>query len=352
MLTLVLEMTTRCNLRCKHCLRDWTRPAQDLDPDLIKELLGQAKKLGFERVSLTGGEPTLHPAFPDIIRMIVDFGFRFGWMCNGSFFRDYVPLFLNRDVRKFHEAVCFSLDGPDAETHDRVRGEGSFNKVLSAAQLCRLKEIPFSLKTILHKLNLDKGWDTVRLAGSLGANGLGVAVASPAPRLVASGLMPSVEQFRTIPEIIRSFRVATRGFVHVEGNVFARNRGQQLYCFAMRGEGYNVTPDGKLSFCCNLSGADQNGVGDSSKDIVADLTREPLSRAVAKHAHMVADYVEHLMTKQENRHMGEMDYFKCLECYQYFSKMDWLQDFSGDWSSQTLESRGHPESCENSIRGR
>lgn len=352
MVTLVLEMTTRCNLRCRHCLRDWTRPAQDLDTGLIRDLLRQAKRLGFERVSLTGGEPTLHPEFREVIRLIADFGFRFGWMCNGSFFRDFVPLFLNRDIRKFHEGVCFSLDGPDPETHDRVRGEGSFQKVLAAAQICKLKGIPFSLKTILHKLNLDKGWDTVRLAGSLGANNLGVAVASPAPRLIASGLMPSVADFQTIPEIIRSFRVATRGFVHVEGNVFTRNRAQQLYCFAMRGEGYNVTPDGKLSFCCNLSGADQNGKGDPSRDIVADLTKEPLSSAISKHAHQAAHYIEHLMTKQENGHMGKMDYFKCLECYQYFSKLDWLHDFAGDWRSLVWGSQGPHASCGNSARGR
>lgn len=331
-MALVLEMTTRCNLRCKHCLRDWKRGEIDLGYDLAQSILEQAKALGFRVVSLTGGEVTLHPKFPDIVKLACEMGFKFTWMCNGTIFPKFIPLLLSPLVSKSHGGVCFSLDGPDEPTHDSIRGAGSFKKIVKSAQLCSLKRIPFSFKMILNKLNKEKAWDTVRLAGAMGAENMGIAVPSPSPKLFKEDLMPTVEEYQELPEIIASFSRATRGFVHVEGNVFSRNRNRGLYCFAMRGDGYNVTPDGKLSFCCNLSGVDLSCSQDSHMDIIADLNKVSLPQALASHAQAVADYIKFMMKQHEEGAMDKLDYYQCLRCHKNFGKLDWMKKDYGQWS--------------------
>jgi MoaA/NifB/PqqE/SkfB family radical SAM enzyme len=332
-MTLVLEMTTRCNLRCKHCLRDWERPPTDLSRPLLEKILEQAWRIGFRSVSLTGGEVTLHPDFADIVRMVCARGFKFAWMCNGTIFPKFVPLLLEPGVARNHRGVCFSLDGPDEQTHDAIRGPGSFKKIITSAGLCALKRIPFSFKMILNRINMDRAWETVRLAGSLGAASMGMAVPSPSPKLFKEDLMPTVEEYRELPEIIASYGRATRGFVHVEGNTFTRNRLRGVYCFAMRGEGYNITPDGRLSFCCNLSGVDLSCNQDLDKDIVADLNEVPLATALGKHAQAVADYVKRIMALYEEEAMTEFDFYPCLRCHRVFGKLDWLARDYGEWTN-------------------
>ncbi|MCS6858154.1 MAG: radical SAM protein, partial [Sandaracinaceae bacterium] len=59
---LTLHLTDRCNLNCRHCLRDPGAQPKDLPLSLIERLLDEIKCYSKEAVVvLTGGEPFLHP---------------------------------------------------------------------------------------------------------------------------------------------------------------------------------------------------------------------------------------------------------------------------------------------------
>ncbi|MCK5115551.1 MAG: radical SAM protein [Candidatus Aegiribacteria sp.] len=62
--TLELDLTNRCNLRCVHCCRD-SSPSADVTEEMTSlelfNLLDQAADIGVDEVSFLGGEPTLHP---------------------------------------------------------------------------------------------------------------------------------------------------------------------------------------------------------------------------------------------------------------------------------------------------
>lgn len=67
--SLILEITRRCNLRCKHCLRGQSNPV-DMKQRTIERALNGITSIG--SINFTGGEPTLNvPAikfFTDYIR--------------------------------------------------------------------------------------------------------------------------------------------------------------------------------------------------------------------------------------------------------------------------------------------
>ncbi|MBN1418391.1 MAG: radical SAM protein [Planctomycetes bacterium] len=136
--SLMLFVTSRCNLRCTYCYENQslgTRRPPDMDCDLLRRIIdGFLERSGRRRsvkITFFGGEPLL--AFP-IVREAVEYGtaraeamgkkMGFAITTNATLFDDEIISFLVR-----HEfGVMASIDGP-AEIHDRHRvfpgGRGS-----------------------------------------------------------------------------------------------------------------------------------------------------------------------------------------------------------------------------------
>ncbi len=60
-MTLVVGLSTRCNLRCPSCLAidEVAGPETALSRDAVDALLDEARTLGIARIALVGGEPLL-----------------------------------------------------------------------------------------------------------------------------------------------------------------------------------------------------------------------------------------------------------------------------------------------------
>jgi MoaA/NifB/PqqE/SkfB family radical SAM enzyme len=75
--TLVLNPTMRCNLRCKGCYAYSFNKNSDMDRPLLEKVLTEARELGIQFITITGGEPFLYPdiegvfeSFSDMIFMV------------------------------------------------------------------------------------------------------------------------------------------------------------------------------------------------------------------------------------------------------------------------------------------
>ncbi len=119
--------------------------------ELYEEILRQASSYGIRNIALTGGEPTLHPQFADVLDIACRRGFTFGLVTNGWNFPRTLPIL--RQYRQGLELVSFSLDGAIEETHDSLRGPGSYRNVLNAMDLCRSEGIPFYVQSVLSSRN-------------------------------------------------------------------------------------------------------------------------------------------------------------------------------------------------------
>src|SRR5258708_4092159 len=65
-----LEITGRCQLRCAHCYAD-SGPWGDHGTMTLadwRRMIDEAAALGAPQVQFIGGEPTLHPGLPELIR--------------------------------------------------------------------------------------------------------------------------------------------------------------------------------------------------------------------------------------------------------------------------------------------
>jgi len=79
---LVIEVNNRCNIRCTACYKSKTGESKPL-PQILQEV-DQALQLRDLRViTLAGGEPTLHPELPEVIRAITARGVAVQLLTNG-----------------------------------------------------------------------------------------------------------------------------------------------------------------------------------------------------------------------------------------------------------------------------
>lgn len=126
---LAISITNECNLSCKHCYaKSGVKKDNEMTLTEIMELIMQAKKCGTRFITLTGGEPLIHPAIFEIVQCIKEQGIKISIATNG--------LLLNKNtIQKMRvlgvDRVQISLEGARRETNDYIRGNGSFEYIVN-----------------------------------------------------------------------------------------------------------------------------------------------------------------------------------------------------------------------------
>lgn len=62
-----LVVTRKCNLSCGYC-NEYDKVSEPVPLDELKHRAKRAKELGTFAINFTGGEPTMHPEFPELVR--------------------------------------------------------------------------------------------------------------------------------------------------------------------------------------------------------------------------------------------------------------------------------------------
>lgn len=170
--TLYLYLTKGCNLACQHC---WVKPHYKADGttgghlqlDVFKRAIDEAIPLGLKTVKLTGGEPTLHPEFKEILTFLKQRKIRTLMETNGVLVDRGLAVFMKEESSLGFISV--SIDGADAETHDAFRGvKGSFDKSMNC--LKSLIDVGFRPEIImsLHQGNVTQIENLVLAADAMG----------------------------------------------------------------------------------------------------------------------------------------------------------------------------------------
>ncbi len=123
-----LYLTNRCNLSCPHCYMFSGQPnGMELSTFEIKRLIKDFAELGEGAVlTLSGGEPTLHPDFEEIVHFAFDRGLDIQLMTNGTCLS---PSVIDA-IAPCLTSVQVSIDGFSEESNARIRGLGHFDKAL------------------------------------------------------------------------------------------------------------------------------------------------------------------------------------------------------------------------------
>lgn len=124
--------TYACNLACTYCLTESAPgvPRRALAGETMVELAAQALELGSTELGVTGGEPFLNPALPEVVGRLAAL-LPTVVLTNGTLFND-ARLAALAGLGGLPVSIQVSLDSDEPTPNDAVRGPGNFSKVVEA----------------------------------------------------------------------------------------------------------------------------------------------------------------------------------------------------------------------------
>ncbi len=164
---LTWEITRRCNLSCIHCL---SSSGQETTGELglgeCISIVDQLAALKVFEINFGGGEPLLKDYFLTLLNYIHGKGMVTCVSTNGTVLNDEaVACFMGNPLVN----IQVSLDGATAEVNDRIRGQGTFPRILKGIERLANRDISLSISTVVTSVNFPQLGQLKDLAGSFGA---------------------------------------------------------------------------------------------------------------------------------------------------------------------------------------
>lgn len=149
--TVCMWITDYCNLACKYC---YAMPfsGRRIDTRRALELIDEMADIGVFNITLAGGEPFLHPDILDLILHGTRRGIRVGVLSNGVAIDSDMIRVLEENTDSKSFMLQISLDSPDPEINDSVRGKT--DRALATIERVAASSIDLQLACVVHKLNL------------------------------------------------------------------------------------------------------------------------------------------------------------------------------------------------------
>lgn len=245
------HLLTACNLSCRHC---YINPPQHGSRTLTKEKILDWLKI-FARPNqpsnliLLGGEPTLHPDLPEIIRAAKKMRFAVTIDSNGYLFHD----FLNKVKPHELDFLSFSLDGPDAEVNDPIRGKGVFETCTKNLREAVKNGFRVSLIYTVSNFNIQHLHRMPELLQHLGVKRFFIQVigmrGKPASDKKNEETAWQVDPQQWLEIVPKTARRASELGIHVTFPKVFLDEDEEFQCAGQVADNYFIFPNGKVYQC-------------------------------------------------------------------------------------------------------
>lgn len=164
-----VDLTNRCNLTCPVCFANANAAGYLYEPDVAQvrrmlQALRDQKPVACRIVQFSGGEPTIHPNFVQILRMASDMGFSHTQVAtNGIKFTDLDFAYQCKEAGL--HTLYLQFDGVCDDVYRRTRGESLWEKKLQCIENVRKAGLKIVfVPTIVKGLNDHEIGNIVRTA--------------------------------------------------------------------------------------------------------------------------------------------------------------------------------------------
>jgi MoaA/NifB/PqqE/SkfB family radical SAM enzyme len=211
------QLTNECNLACLHCIEE-SGPGKAFRDELgraeIFDILEQLSAKDVPYLSLSGGEPMLHPLFFDMVERICADGIQLKIETNGHYLTEESSKRL-KDLGV--KAVQVSLDGATRETFNRMRVRGDFDRAIAGIRTLRDCGVPIEINYSPTRFNVHEIGAAVDLAFELGAYSFYTGRTMHTGNAVKTWhlLAASEEQYETYFDVLRKKSIEYRGRMRV-----------------------------------------------------------------------------------------------------------------------------------------
>jgi len=147
-----IHPSLRCNLSCAHCYSSSGPMVRtELDVVTVCEVISDAAAMGYQVVSISGGEPMMYGGLDKVLTHAKSLGLLTTVTTNGfSTGQERMSR-----LRELVDVLAISLDGPP-EIHNEIRGSArAFERLEAWLKIVRQAEIPFGF---IHTLT-QRNWE-------------------------------------------------------------------------------------------------------------------------------------------------------------------------------------------------
>lgn len=121
--TIMYDITTNCNLRCRHCYNaNFLSDENYVEVD-VEKIFNAFSKIEFKSIVIQGGEPLMVSNLEELIEKFRQKGVNVFVTTNGTLLsKERISRFIKSGVT----GVFFSVESDTPEVNDKIRGKGSF----------------------------------------------------------------------------------------------------------------------------------------------------------------------------------------------------------------------------------
>lgn len=241
-ISIAIEPTTSCNLRCPECpsgLRSFTRPTGMLTNELFSQMIDSMQSTLSYLTFYFQGEPYLNKNFLEMVSIAHKRNIITSTSTNAHYLDDETA---RKTVVSGLSKLVVSLDGTDAETYEKYRVGGDLQKVKEGIQnLVKWKKQLRSnypiidLQFIVFKHNQHQIDDIKKLGKELQVNRVSIKTAQVYDYENGSELIPTIDRYSR-------YKLDKNGRYHIKSKLLNQ-------CWRMW-QSCVITWDGKIVPCC------------------------------------------------------------------------------------------------------
>lgn len=161
---IMINITEKCNLRCKHCYIP-NKHQTEFPLDKLKKLINTFYELQGIRLILTGGEPFLYSELKELLVFLKDIPLQKVLLSNGLLIKDNMELL--KLLKDNYFEIYVSLDGLE-DSHNDFRDADCFNETIEGIKTLLANDISVSINTMIHDKNIKEFDEMYKMIQELG----------------------------------------------------------------------------------------------------------------------------------------------------------------------------------------
>lgn len=172
-----LYITGKCNAHCVMCyLYDSYYDYEHMPFSAAVKYLEKYRNMGAYRLTLLGGEPTLHPQLAQIVLEAKDIGFTYLRLTTNGYFD---PDILSDEAIQNLDTLAFSIDGPTDELNRSLRKGIELNHIIQNMQIARELGYEIRVNSTITSTNISFVRDLIELSVASGASQINLNIVFP-----------------------------------------------------------------------------------------------------------------------------------------------------------------------------
>ncbi len=270
-----IHFTHGCNLKCKHCFQESSPRdlfSNQIEPSYWKSIFQELEFYNVYNIVISGGEPLFYPEFNSLFKEIVNYRLRLNILTNGVLINDDIVDYLSLP----NVLLTISMDGHNSETHDFLRGKGSFKKLVVAIERLKERDANITLSYTIHHKNYEFIEDFIEFSIKLGIKSVGFLTIDPIGRaLEHKYLLFNSTQINSITENVYNLKIKYKDQIEIEyTDPMALNAGDTKSDIISCSAGTNriaIDSNGFVYPCVMAFGEEQFKLGDLKQDNLQNL---------------------------------------------------------------------------------